>query len=170
MSCHRVSDTLYGCCVEAGVIGFRAWADTSSSAITGHGLSFLVGRVSFTFGLQGPCVATDTACSSSLVATHLAAQVSIPKSQNALISMTFCVCAGVCMPRSEPCADPDCLAGRLQGLRSFEAEAAIAGGVNAMLAAQTTARICLLAGAHLPPVTRHAHFAWESCCSNKNWG
>jgi len=29
-------------------------------------------------------------------------------------------------------------------LRSFEAKAAIAGGVNAMLAAQTTARICLL--------------------------
>ena len=27
-------------------------ADTASAAITGHGLSFLVGRVSYTFGLQ----------------------------------------------------------------------------------------------------------------------
>jgi len=32
----------------------------------------LVGRASFTFNLQGPCVAVDTACSSSLVAAHLA--------------------------------------------------------------------------------------------------
>lgn len=32
----------------------------------------------------------------------------------------------------------------LQGLRSGETKAAVAGGVNIMLAATTTARICLL--------------------------
>ena len=39
---------------------------------TGSGLSFLVGRVSYTFGFRGPCISTDTACSSSLVAAHMA--------------------------------------------------------------------------------------------------
>jgi acyl transferase domain-containing protein len=41
---------------------------------TGNGLSFLVGRPSFVFGLVGPSTVLDTACSSSLVATHLASQ------------------------------------------------------------------------------------------------
>ncbi len=35
-------------------------------AVAGSGLSFMVGRLSFTFGLTGPSVSTDTACSSSL--------------------------------------------------------------------------------------------------------
>lgn len=39
---------------------------------TGNGMDFLVGRLSYTFGLTGPCVSTHTACSSSLVSTHLA--------------------------------------------------------------------------------------------------
>ena len=42
------------------------------SVVTGNGISYLVGRVSYTFGLTGPSVSTDTACSSSMVAAHLA--------------------------------------------------------------------------------------------------
>jgi len=46
----------------------------STATLTGSGLNFSVGRVSYTFGLQGPCIGMDTACSSSLVAIHLGHQ------------------------------------------------------------------------------------------------
>eukprot|EP00951_Prasinocladus_malaysianus_P011770 scaffold87174_cov45-Prasinocladus_malaysianus.AAC.1 len=41
---------------------------------TGTAMSAAAGRVSFQFGLQGPCVSIDTACSASMVAAHIAAR------------------------------------------------------------------------------------------------
>ena len=53
------------------VLAAAGLSPSAAVSSTGNTLPFLVGRVSYAFGLQGPCVSTDTACSSSLVAAHM---------------------------------------------------------------------------------------------------
>ena len=61
--------------ITASEYGRSAAADfdrIDSYHVTGNTLNAAAGRLSYTLGFSGPCLAVDTACSSSLVAVHLA--------------------------------------------------------------------------------------------------
>jgi len=55
---------------DAAELALKSQEEKNVYSANGTSHSVAAGRISFVFGLRGPCIAYDTACSSSLVALH----------------------------------------------------------------------------------------------------
>ena len=120
----------------------QGMSSTLAAVSTGNTFPFMVGRVSYSFGLQGPCISTDTACSSSLVSAHLA---HTGKTSPPSLSPFH----AVHMPsNANPCENYSSKQGVLvsvcSGITRGECKGALAAGVNAMLSSATSIKICQL--------------------------